>query len=49
MVEVRIVTTENVFFLNNNVLNTNKLDSILAEEGKWADEANSLSEEALGQ
>ena len=49
MVEVRIVTTENVFFLNDNVLNTNKLDSILEEEGKWADEANSLREEALRQ
>lgn len=49
MVEVRIVTTENVFALNNNVSNINKLDSILEEEGKWADEANSLREQALRQ
>ena len=40
MLEVRIVTDENIYLENNNKYNTNKLDQILSEETKWADEAN---------
>jgi len=40
MVEVRIVTTENIFTKNQNAVNTNKLDKMIAEETEWAEEAN---------
>lgn len=40
MVEVRIVTLDNIFTLNNNNIEINKLNNILSEETKWADEAN---------
>ena len=41
MLEVRVATTEkNMFLLNQNKVMANKLDSILEEEGKWADDAN---------
>ena len=46
MLEVRIVTDENVYLENNNKYNTNKLDEILSEETKWADEANQEREKA---
>ncbi len=41
MLEIRVVTEENVYEDCTNNFNKNKLDSILEEEGKWADEANS--------
>lgn len=48
MVEVRVVVVdENMFLANFNVVNTNKLQNILSEEARWADEANRLREEAL--
>ena len=40
MLEVRVVTLENVFPQSTNKISTNKLESILEEETKWADEAN---------
>lgn len=40
IVEVRIVVLEDIFILNNNIVTTNKLNSILEEEQVWADEAN---------
>lgn len=40
MVEVRVVTTENIFTSNEVKVGTNKLQNILTEEGKWADRAN---------
>ena len=40
MLEVRIVTSENIFTTNTNVKNTNKLESIINEETIWANEAN---------
>lgn len=40
MLEIRIVTEENIYSNSSNKYTTNKLDSILAEEQKWADEAN---------
>lgn len=46
MVEVRVVTAENVFSQNMNKVNTSKLNSIVEEETKWADEANAQREAA---
>lgn len=46
MVEVRVVTTANIFIQNLNTYSENKLSSILAEEGKWADEANAERDRA---
>ena len=40
MLEVRVVTPTYVFNQNNNIKEENKLESILEEEQKWADEAN---------
>ena len=40
MLEVRVVTDENIYLENKNIYNYNKLDSIIAEETRWADEAN---------
>ena len=40
MVEVRIAVLENVFTLNKNIVNSNKLQSIISEETTWADAAN---------
>lgn len=40
MLETRVVTPNNIFNQNLNTSNTNKLDSILEQEQKWADEAN---------
>ena len=39
MIEVRIVTEENIYSIYNTI-NYNELDSILEEETKWANEAN---------
>ena len=39
MVEARVVTMENLF-LDNKVQSTNKLNTILQQEQKWANEAN---------
>lgn len=40
MVEVRIVTTDDIFVGNLNRRNYSQLQNILNEEGKWAEEAN---------
>lgn len=40
MVEVRIVTTEDIFSQNSNILKTNKIEQIIKEETKWANDAN---------
>lgn len=40
MVEVRIAVLENVFTKNTNVVNSNKLQSIINEETAWAEVAN---------
>jgi len=40
MLETRVVTPTDVFHLNNNISETNKLDSILSQEQTWANEAN---------
>ncbi len=40
MVEVRIVSLEGTFILNENKVGTNKLENILEEEQKWANAAN---------
>ena len=42
MVEVRIVSLEDSFVLNENKVGTSKLENILSEEQKWADEANAI-------
>ena len=41
MLEVRVVLENEDLFETVNKINENKLDSILKEEGKWANEANS--------
>ena len=46
MVEVRIVSVDNIFFQNTNKVLVNKLDSIISEETRWADEANAEREAA---
>lgn len=46
MLEVRIVTEENIYDMSDNKHNNNYLDSILSEEKKWADEANAERESA---
>lgn len=40
MLEARIVTPPNIFSLNKNISNINKLQNILNQEQEWADEAN---------
>lgn len=40
MVELRVVTLENNFYLNNNKYTIDNFNNILAEETKWANEAN---------
>lgn len=40
MLEVRVVTEENIYETCENIIKTKKLDSILAEEQAWADKAN---------
>lgn len=44
MLEVRVVTEENIYENSYNYNNYNKLNNILAEEQKWADEANAKRE-----
>lgn len=46
MLEVRVVTEENVYNLCNNKYNKSYLDKILKEEKRWADNANSEREKA---
>lgn len=46
MVEARVVTLENLF-TENKVTNIAKLNSILSEEQKWADQANREREEYI--
>lgn len=45
MLEARVVTPNHIFANNINKVNTNKLQSILDQEQKWADEANRKREE----
>lgn len=45
MLEARVVTPTNLFVSNQNVSNQNKLESILTQEQRWADEANRQREE----
>lgn len=45
MLEVRVVTPTSIFYSNQNTSNTKKLQSILSQEQKWADEANQKREE----
>lgn len=40
MVEVRIVTLDPIFSENHHIVSRNQLESILAEETRWANEAN---------
>ncbi len=40
MLEARVITPTSVFYENDNILEVNKLNTILAQEQKWADEAN---------
>lgn len=46
MLETRIVVPNEIFFLNDNEVNIDKLDDILEEEQRWADEANRKREMA---
>ena len=46
MLEVRVVTEENIYTENFNYENKNALTSILEEEQGWADEANAKRENA---
>ena len=46
MLEVRVVTEENIYKNASNYSYTSKLDNILKEEQKWADEANEEREYA---
>lgn len=47
MLEARVVTPTNIFASNQNIDNKIKLESILIQEQKWADEANRLREEMI--
>lgn len=47
MLEVRIVTPTGIFMNNYNVSSNEILDSIIAEETEWADEANRRRESAI--
>lgn len=49
MLEARVVTPTNIFSKNLNKSNTNKLNSILTQEQKWADEANAERERIAKQ
>lgn len=49
MLEARVVTPTNIFNKNLNTSNQNKLNSILKEEQKWADEANYKREQLAKQ
>ncbi len=49
MLEARVVTPTNIFYSNQNVTNQVKLNSILEQEQKWADEANTKREELAKQ
>lgn len=40
LLEVRVVTEENIYEESTNIINKNKLQSILDEEQKWADDTN---------
>ncbi len=46
MIEVRVVTEENIYNLCQNKYNENYLDEILEEEMQWAEEANKERERA---
>ena len=46
LLEVRIITEENIYPYAKNVYSLNELESILTEEQTWADDANRQREEA---
>lgn len=46
MLEIRIVTEENIYTNCTNKVNSSKLDSILSEEQQWADDANAKRKRA---
>ena len=46
MLEVRVVTDENIYLENTNIYNVNKLNEIISEETVWANEANQAREKA---
>ena len=47
MLEVRVVTKDNIFEDNHNISTQSKLQSILLQEQKWADEANRKREQII--
>lgn len=47
MVEARVAVIDKIFTLNRNLVNSNKLNSIIQEETEWADEANRIREKQL--
>lgn len=47
MLEARVVTPTNIFEDNQNISTQSKLQSILSQEQKWADEANRKREQIL--
>lgn len=49
MLEVRVVTEENIYEDSKNFYNRYKLDEILKEEQAWADKANKEREDAKNQ
>lgn len=49
MVEARLITLETDMFPNATLVSKNKLNTILNEEQKWADEANEEREEYIKQ
>lgn len=49
MIEVRIATPTSIFETSANVINKNKLDSIISEETAWANDANSIRRRAQEQ
>lgn len=46
MLEIRIVTDENIYLETDNKYSYSMLDNIISEETKWADEANAIREKA---
>lgn len=49
MLEARVVTPSTIFFKNQNIANQNKLNNILVQEQKWADEANAQRQKIIEQ
>lgn len=49
MLEVRVASPTSLFSTNTNIVDTNKLESIIKQEQQWADEANALREKLQKQ